>query len=699
MFKAYGRFWKHIFNYKGRADRKEYWWPMLLNALIIGGCVIGINSTHNYAPLVYAFYGLCALMALARISCTVRRLRHAGHKWTNVFWLLLPCIGWFALLLLCSLKQGAACTKHTFVHDEKNCVDVCSNCGITQPHHSFKGCKCAYCGETRDSNHNFAKFDKEKCLDICVDCGKTRKHHSWQFCKCTVCGAKQDLNHHFMRVEGTCTEKCTECGKVRAEAHDYVRMEGKCEERCTRCGKVRTLEHKYDVSGVCTVCGSRDPKPFTLSTLTTAEIDSVKFACGLVKDATGLNDFNKKLLTDLNRNLTSARKLDAVELAIIAITVQKILQEMAKNKDVTNTNNNNFGALMLRLHLVNLFTAQKKIGDLLDKINSESNSAPAASADKGQGTADSAAGFVKKPLSSFPSFDESYQGYKKGGLCDVCNAPLEGKKAYAVDNKTFYDSPEYYAHFAKIQKTFGITLTKADYERQRKRDTSPGSAVCENCIHMFADMSAYAPAETDTAEKKYYERDNCGSRHDTMAQANGYWMGERFKKEVKPPFTMYSFSSYADGEAALLELPFIHKAADTGKLICDRLMTFGIYEVTSNGKPAGLYEALVCGSDLTKEEFLAAEEAFKKHNGKRKNNLEPEEGVKPVRAEDGDAARVRFKENVHDNGYTYKVHTAPKKADALAFLKQQRVNIGKFYIVVETPEGNIGRDINGIYEE
>ena len=34
----------------------------------------------------------------------------------------------------------------------------------------------------------------------------------------------------------------------------------------------------------------------------------------------------------------------------------------------------------------------------------------------------------------------------------------------------------------------------------------------------------------------------------------------------------------------------------------------------------------------------------------------------------------------------------------MAFLKDKEVNKGLYYVCVYTPEGNFGRDINGIYE-
>lgn len=71
----------------------------------------------------------------------------------------------------------------------------------------------------------------------------------------------------------------------------------------------------------------------------------------------------------------------------------------------------------------------------------------------------------------------------------------------------------------------------------------------------------------------------------------------------------------------------------------------------------------------------------------------------PVRVEDDDTSKVNYKEKINDNNSIYEVYAAEKKADALAFLKFKSVHKPNFYIVVDTPEGNIGRDINGIYEE
>jgi hypothetical protein len=75
----------------------------------------------------------------------------------------------------------------------------------------------------------------------------------------------------------------------------------------------------------------------------------------------------------------------------------------------------------------------------------------------------------------------SYPPYSGSGVCDVCNRSLSGVKAYVVPNRVFYNSPKWRARF----KSINFMATDADIERMRNLDTSQGSAVCENCIHMF----------------------------------------------------------------------------------------------------------------------------------------------------------------------------------------------------------------------
>ena len=59
---------------------------------------------------------------------------------------------------------------------------------------------------------------------------------------------------------------------------------------------------------------------------------------------------------------------------------------------------------------------------------------------------------------------------------------------------------------------------------------------------------------------------------------------------------------------------------------------------------------------------------------------------------------VVFVEKTIKDKHTYFVHKAATKADALAFLATKTVTEPLQYIVVYTPEGKFGKDINGGYE-
>lgn len=58
-----------------------------------------------------------------------------------------------------------------------------------------------------------------------------------------------------------------------------------------------------------------------------------------------------------------------------------------------------------------------------------------------------------------------------------------------------------------------------------------------------------------------------------------------------------------------------------------------------------------------------------------------------------------FRETENTNGNRYEVYRAKSKADAMAFLRAQEVREERRYIVVETPEGNIGKDLIMIFNE
>jgi len=104
-------------DFDGRASRPEFWWFTLFSALV--ACALGslnLSSTTgafdafrmmgDYSATSTTFYlgsslaGVWSFVVLLpSLAVTVRRLRDAGHTWTELFWILLPIAGVIILIV------------------------------------------------------------------------------------------------------------------------------------------------------------------------------------------------------------------------------------------------------------------------------------------------------------------------------------------------------------------------------------------------------------------------------------------------------------------------------------------------------------------------------------------------------------------------------------------------------------------------
>ena len=77
--------------------------------------------------------------------------------------------------------------------------------------------------------------------------------------------------------------------------------------------------------------------------------------------------------------------------------------------------------------------------------------------------------------------------YTGSGVCDVCNQPLSGRQAWIVPNDVFYRSAQYKLWHRGAMARMGMSAAQADAPllQLQMMDHSAGSAVCQNCIHMF----------------------------------------------------------------------------------------------------------------------------------------------------------------------------------------------------------------------
>ncbi len=202
---------------------------------------------------------------------------------------------------------------------------------------------------------------------------------------------------------------------------------------------------------------------------------------------------------------------------------------------------------------------------------------------------------------------------------------------------------------------------------------------------------------------------NLGTFVNTEERANAEIMRAMRAKTLYPRI-IYTFKEKSIAEKALLKMPFIQKSHQSDNLIANKVIVFGLYKVKS-----GEVEALIAGYDLTKEMWGQAQESFVKHGGKKIIEVKPTPQKISTRGLTKNITEVVFVKEVKERitAYQmgifsdqnpvvesiYRLYRAENAASALDFLKTHPVDRHHLYIVVETPEGNYGRDINGIYKE
>jgi hypothetical protein len=204
------------------------------------------------------------------------------------------------------------------------------------------------------------------------------------------------------------------------------------------------------------------------------------------------------------------------------------------------------------------------------------------------------------------------------------------------------------------------------------------------------------------SQNTYSEKDNHGTRQETVQMANAYWYNRNFGTGKSEPFLLYAFSLESEAKKALTEVDFIHITVDTGNLICTRICHFGYYATQ-----AGHWEVIIAGSDFDKNDFIRIQEIFKKNNGMLINERSPEDGASiqsdPIEISPIDISQVKFKHKYQKpadatRSFTYEVFEAPNRDTAIRFLENKVVNEPLYYLLVDTPQGSFGKDNGGIYD-
>jgi hypothetical protein len=171
-------------------------------------------------------------------------------------------------------------------------------------------------------------------------------------------------------------------------------------------------------------------------------------------------------------------------------------------------------------------------------------------------------------------------------------------------------------------------------------------------------------------------------------------------KGERPPSIQCLFDGETEALQALTSLSYIQKASDTGELVATQPIYFGYYK-----NERGESMVLLSGKSLSHDLWREAKEKFVAAGGKITADKEPEKDTnKTTVGRATEAFSVTFVREERKPGplgstNTYRTYRGPSKAAAMAFLQANPVSQPLHYIVVETPEGNFGGDISGIYEE
>lgn len=118
MVESYKKFWNNIFNFSGTSNRPDYWWPVIINAIlgVIIGAILQIALGHSIdtisnpadaaANIGYNIMGI--IVWIATLALQIRRLHDTDRSGWWVFLPIIPFIGgiWLFILFLLPTKQN-----------------------------------------------------------------------------------------------------------------------------------------------------------------------------------------------------------------------------------------------------------------------------------------------------------------------------------------------------------------------------------------------------------------------------------------------------------------------------------------------------------------------------------------------------------------------------------------------------------------
>ena len=227
------------------------------------------------------------------------------------------------------------------------------------------------------------------------------------------------------------------------------------------------------------------------------------------------------------------------------------------------------------------------------------------------------------------------------------------------------------------------------------------------------------PVPAVAPSRSFAERDNVGTRYETQERVQNFWTPYLLGRP-KFPFIFYDMPSKQDALDAMLALPPIKLASDSGKLISTEILQFGVYPNASSGT-AATWGFFLAGERITPALYEAAVASCRKYHGTNprvsdppaaagvvSNSSQPnsasvtfdwEERVDMLKQMKARGISIAGSENLPPQIAIKRHYKAPSRDAALTFLKANAVDKPFYYLVVHTPEGAFGRDKDGIFDQ
>lgn len=236
----------------------------------------------------------------------------------------------------------------------------------------------------------------------------------------------------------------------------------------------------------------------------------------------------------------------------------------------------------------------------------------------------------------------------------------------------------------------GCTCLKCG--KTRNKDHHWDACICDVCGKMRDKNHIWKDGICIKCGKKIRFSDNLGTLIKSGDEAFASW--HPYLMNNYTGSLVFKFSNLAAAKNALSKLSFIHYSEEDNELVASEIIEYGYY------KDHGVFYAIIWGPLFTFEMFNEAKKILKNEGGVLFNSQKPKE-VKSLDESDMSAYDevVNFVRNEQMGYAYYEIYSGNSKKAALAFLGNNPVTESYFYRIVETPEGNFGRDINGIYQE